>query len=140
MPTVRAEIELLAPPEDVWAFLSEPYHFPDWWPGLAAVQPDRRGFAEGARWQLRGSEPTLFRRGHGTAQLVVRRVEREAVFAFHLVQARLDAELALEPRGPDRTHASLTVSAPFWILGFQRALPRRALGRLHDLCQTAAGL
>jgi hypothetical protein len=137
---ISSTAELLAPPGDVWAFVSEPYHFPDWWPGIAAVEPDRRGFAEGARWQLRGSEPTLFRRSHGTAQLVVRRVEDGAAFGFHLVQDRLDAELVLERLGPDRTHASLTVSAPFWILGFQRALPKQALGRLHDLCQTAAGL
>ena len=138
MPRLHAEIRLLGPPADVWRFVSEPHHFPDWWPGVAAVEPDRRGFAEGARWQLRGSEPTLFRRTHGTALLVVSRVEREVAFGFHLVQDRLDAELLLEPQGPDRTRASLAASAPFWVLGLRRSLPRQALGRLHDLCQTAA--
>ena len=29
----KAERELLAPPADVWAFLAEPHHLPDWWPG-----------------------------------------------------------------------------------------------------------
>ena len=24
---------------------------PDWWPGIPGVQPDRRGFAPGARWR-----------------------------------------------------------------------------------------
>ena len=132
--------ELLAPPEDVWAFVSEPYHFPDWWPGVAAVEPDRRGFAEGARWQLRRAEPTLFRRAHGAALLVVRRVEVPSLFSFHVVQDRLDAELALTPAPGDRTRAQLTVRAPLWRLGFERSLARDALGRLHALCQTAAGL
>jgi hypothetical protein len=135
-----ASQELLASPEEAWRFVSEPFHFPDWWPGVAAVEPDRRGFAEGARWQLRGSEPTLFRRAHGTALLVVRRIEEPALFAFHVVQDRLDAELALAGSGPERTLASLTVRAPFWVLGLQRTLPREALGRLHALCQTAATL
>jgi uncharacterized protein YndB with AHSA1/START domain len=140
VPTLRAARELLAPPEDVWRFLAEPYHFADWWPGVAAVEPDRRGFAAGARWQLRGAEPTLFRRSHGATVLVVREVERPARFAFHVVGDRLDAELVLEPAAGGRTRAQLAVSAPFWVLGFQRALPDRALGRLHALCQTAAGL
>lgn len=135
----RAEQELLAPPDDVWRFVSEPFHFPDWWPGVAAVEPDRRGFAEGARWQLRGSEPTLFRRAHGTAVLVVRRIEPPWVFAFHVVQDRLDAELALAASGSEGTIATLAVRAPLWVLGLQRTLPREALGRLHALCQTAAG-
>ena len=32
---------------DVWAFLAEPYHLSDWWPGITGVEPDRRGFAPG---------------------------------------------------------------------------------------------
>lgn len=136
----RSAQELLAPPEDVWGFVSEPYHFGDWWPGVAAVEPDRRGFAEGARWQLRGAEPTLFRRAHGTAVLVVRRIVPQAAFAFHVVEDRLDAELTLAPAGPGRTQARLELSAPLWVLGLQRSLAGDALGRLYDLCQTAATL
>ena len=37
MPRVEAARELLAPREDVWAFLAEPHHLADWWPGIAAV-------------------------------------------------------------------------------------------------------
>ena len=51
----------------------------------------------------------------------------------------IDAELRLEAKGPDRTLATLLVEAP-WLSGFSRALPRRALTRLHALCQTAAEL
>jgi uncharacterized protein YndB with AHSA1/START domain len=38
---VAAKRELLAPPQDVWAFLVEPHNLSDWWPGIAAVHPDR---------------------------------------------------------------------------------------------------
>jgi uncharacterized protein YndB with AHSA1/START domain len=139
VPTVTAAMELLAPRDDVWQVLAEPHHLSDWWPEVAAVEPDRRGFAPGARWQLRGREPTLFRRAQGSSILVVRRIEPGETFAFHLVQSRLDAEVRLETTGPERTLATLTVSAPFWVLRFQRSLPQQALRRLYDLCQTAAG-
>ena len=62
MPTREATAELLASREDVWAFLAEPYHLADWWPGIGGVQPDRRGLAPGARWEVYGgSSPTLLR-------------------------------------------------------------------------------
>ena len=38
-----ASRDLLAPREDVWGFIAEPYHLADWWPGISGVQPDRRG-------------------------------------------------------------------------------------------------
>ena len=41
---------LLAARSDVWSFLAEPHHLADWWPRIRGVQPDRRGFAPGARW------------------------------------------------------------------------------------------
>ena len=72
--------------------------------------------------------------------LVLRKIEPPALFAFHVVQDRLDAELALAASGGDGTLATLAVRAPVWVLGLQRTLPREALGRLHALCQTAAQL
>ena len=47
-----ASRELLASRGDTWGFLAEPYHLSDWWPGMLSVEPDRRGFAAGARWQV----------------------------------------------------------------------------------------
>ncbi len=47
-----ASRELLASRADAWGFLAEPYHLSDWWPGMLSVEPDRRGFAAGARWQV----------------------------------------------------------------------------------------
>ena len=37
MPRSRGSVELLAPVEDVWTYLAEPYHLSDWWPGIATV-------------------------------------------------------------------------------------------------------
>ena len=140
MPRVSAARELLASREDVWDFIADPGHFADWWPGVAAVEPDRRGLAEGARWTIRASgRPTLFRRSGYSGTLLVRAVNRPRRFAWTLTGDRLDAELLLEETAPERTRAVLEVSAA-WLVSFPRSLPRRALTRLHDLCQTAATL
>jgi uncharacterized protein YndB with AHSA1/START domain len=130
--------ELLAPRADVWRFLAEPYHLSDWWPGIAGVEPDRRGLAPGARWQVHGSSaPALLRRPRATGLLLVRRVDPPRLLAWHLTWDRLDVEIALEAVAEDRTRATLTVESPV-LLSYRRALPRRALERLYALCQTAA--
>ena len=140
MPHASASRLLLAPRDDVWAFIAEPHHFADWWPGIAAVQPDRRGVAEGARWDVQGHDrPTLFRRATSSGKLLVRGARPPERFAWTLVGDHIDAELQLEESGPDRTIATLSIEAP-WLYGFSRALPRRALTRLHALCQTGAEL
>ena len=134
----QARRELLSPPEDVWAFLAEPHHLSDWWPNLAAVEPDRRGLAPQARWKVRrGSLPGLLRRPSAEETVVIRAVDPGRRLAWQFTQERLDVEIALEPAGHDHTIATLTVSGPF-LLGFRRSLPRVALDRLHSLIQTAA--
>jgi hypothetical protein len=140
MPHASASRELLASREDVWSFIAEPHHFSDWWPGIAGVKPDRRGLAEGARWEIYGSDrPTLFRRSTSSGKLLVRVVWPLERFAWTLTGDHIEAELRLEAADPERTIATLDVEAP-WLVGFSRSLPRRALGRLHALCQTSAKL
>ena len=140
MARAAASRELLAAREDVWSFVAEPHHFADWWPGIGGVQPDRRGFAEGARWGISGTDrPTLLRRATSSGMLLVTGIETPKRFAWRLTGDHIDAELRLDERGPDRTIATLNIEAP-WLYGFSRALPRRALTRLHALCQTAAEL
>ena len=140
MPTFEATRELLAPRADVWAFLAEPFNLPDWWPGIGGLEPDRRGFAPGARWRIVGeNRPSLFRRPNMSGMLLVLAVERFERFAFQLTGERLDVELRLSEQSPDRTTARLTVSGPA-LIGLRRSLPEKALARLHALVQTAADL
>jgi len=140
MPRAAASRELLAPRGDVWAFVAEPHHFPDWWPGIGGVQPDRRGFAEGARWGVTGIErPTLLRRPASSGTLLITGIHIPERFAWTLTGDHIDAELRLEEQGSNRTIATLHVEAP-WLYGLSRALPRKALTRLHALCQTGAEL
>jgi uncharacterized protein YndB with AHSA1/START domain len=136
MPRYVATRTLLAPLEDVWMFLAEPYNLSDWWPGIAGVQPDRRGLAAGARWQvIRPNEPGYFRRPESTGTLVVRDVVVEERIAFALPGDRIDAELELRATDADRTEATLSVGAP-WLSRIRRGFPHRALERLHALLQT----
>jgi hypothetical protein len=117
-----------------------PQHFADWWPGVAAVRPDRRGLAEGARWEVLTSDrPTLLRRATSSGMLLVTALQPPHLFAWTLTGDHIDAELRLMVKEPDRTIAELVLEAP-WLFGFSRTLPRRALTRLHALCQTAAEL
>jgi uncharacterized protein YndB with AHSA1/START domain len=140
MPRYEASRELLAPRADVWAFVAEPFHLPDWWPGISGLQPDRRGFAPGARWQVLGSDrPSLFRKPNMSGTLVVLAVEPFERFAFQLTGERIDVELRLAAAAEDRTLATLAVEGPM-LIGLKRSLPRTALNRLHALVQTAADL
>ena len=138
MPKVSATRELLAPREDVWAFLSDPYNLPRWWPRLAGVVPDRRGFAPGARWVVQGEDrPSLVRKPEAVGALIVRAIEPPSRFAFHLTGDGMAVELTLAEATPDHTTATLVVDGR-WLIGLSRSLPRQALSRLYALCQTGA--
>jgi uncharacterized protein YndB with AHSA1/START domain len=140
VPRYEASRELLAPRADVWEFVAEPFHLPDWWPDITGVQPDRRGFAPGARWQVLGSDRgSLFRKPHMGGTLLVLAAEPFERFAFHLTGERIDAELRLAATAEDRTLATLSVAGPV-LIGLKRSLPHNALARLHALIQTAADL
>jgi hypothetical protein len=121
----------------VWAFLAEPYNLADWWPGISGVEPDRRGFAPGARWKVIGSDqPTYFRRPQATGALLVLDVQPRERFAFQLTGDHLEAELTLSAAGDARTKVSLVIEGP-WLIGLRRAFPRQALDRLHALLRTS---
>jgi uncharacterized protein YndB with AHSA1/START domain len=140
MRRATASRELLAPREDVWGFVTEPGHLADWWPGIAALEPDRRGLAPGARWTVHAAErPTLFRSSGYSGMLVVREVHPFEHVSWTLTGDRLDVDLRLQATEPERTHVSLDVTAG-WLVPLPRSLPRRALAHLHNLCQTAANV
>jgi uncharacterized protein YndB with AHSA1/START domain len=137
---MEASRELLAPRPEVWAFLAEPYHLPDWYPGVSGVTPDRRGAAAGARWQVVASnEPTLLRKPAATGTLLVTASDPPRLFAFQLVREKLSVRVDLAAIAEGRTLATVTVDGP-WLISYRRTLARRAVARLHALCQTAATL
>jgi hypothetical protein len=147
MPRYAAERTLLAPLEDVWAFIAEPYNLSDWWPGIGGVVPDRRGLAPGARWAIRGSDdlsgeplrpllgPGMFRRPDAAGMLLVTDVTRGTRIAFQLVNERIEAEIALSAVDAARTSVSLSVEAPWATV--RRSYAKDALRRLYDLVQTS---
>ena len=137
MPRVSVSRELLASRDDVWAFLADPSRFSDWWPGVAAVTPDRLGLAPGGRWQLHGVDrPTLRRQATSSGLLLVREVVTGERVAWTMTGDHVDAELRLAANGPDRTIVVLEVDAP-WFSGIRRGLARRALTRLHARCRAS---
>jgi uncharacterized protein YndB with AHSA1/START domain len=133
---------LVAPREDVWALLVEPYHLSDWWPGYTAIRPDRRGVAVGARWTVvRSATAGLLRRPGGEGMIVIESVEPTLSVAWRDVQQGFRAEIVLASV-EGGTDATLAVEASWWRLVVEglRGMPERALRRLHELCQTADSL
>ena len=133
---------LLAPRQDVWALVAEPFHLPDWWPAYTGVEPDRRGLAENARWEVvRSRRPGFMRKPLGTGLVLIRRVEPGRELAWHDLAQKLDMGIRLEDEGRD-TRATTWVAGPFWRFYAEgaRSLPTKAGARLLDLCDTASGL
>jgi uncharacterized protein YndB with AHSA1/START domain len=136
VPRYVADTTLLAPIDDVWAYLAEPYNLGDWWPGVSGVEPDRRGLAPGARWKVVGpSEPSYFRRPQAAGVLLVLEVAPMERIAFQLTGDRIDVELTLRALDERRTDVTLLVETP-WLSGMRRRFPKQALARLRTLLRT----
>jgi uncharacterized protein YndB with AHSA1/START domain len=126
----EASLELLAPRADVWGFLAEPYHLSDWWPGITGVEPDRRGFAPGARWKVHATKRNVFTGSRSVETMVlIREIAQYERWAWHLLEPATDVEVRLQATGEDRTRVTVGVS---------RGNPATAVKRLYDLVQTAA--
>jgi uncharacterized protein YndB with AHSA1/START domain len=138
VPRYAAKRVLLAPLDDVWAFLAEPYHLSDWWPGVSGVEPDRRGLAPGARWKVIGPDrPSLFRRPQAPGMLLVLDVVPGRRIAFQLTGGRIDAEIELAPVEANATEITLAVET-LPLGGIGRSFPTKALANLYSLVQTGA--
>ena len=125
-----AELELLASRADVWAFLAQPYHLSDWWPGITGIEPDRRGFAPGARWKVLATKRNILvgpRRVETI--LLIREIDEYERWTWHLLDPKTDVEIRLRSLDGDRTAVAVTTS---------RGSASRAVKRLYDLVQTAA--
>ena len=143
MADVYATRELLAPREDVWALVAEPYHLPDWWPAYTGVQPDRRGLAENARWTVAlAAKPGLLRRAGAEGLIVITCVAEAEELRWRDVDAGIEAAVRLEDAADERTRATVSVHGTWWRLRApgSRRTPQDAVTRLYELCQTAAGL
>ena len=126
----EASLDLLAARADVWAFLAEPYHLPDWWPGLTGVEPDRRGFAPGARWKAHATKRNVFTGRRSVETMVlVREIDLYERWVWHLLEPPTDVEIRLQALAEDRTRVTV---------GTSRGNPVLAVKRLYDLVQTAA--
>ena len=137
MPRYVAARALLAPLDDVWAFLADPHNLGDWWPGVSGVEPDRRGFAPGARWKVVGpAQPSYFRKPQMTGTLLILEVVPKERLAFQLAGDRIDADLTLRALDEATTEVTLAVEVP-WLIGVRRSFPRQALGGLHSLLRTS---
>lgn len=121
----------------MWAFVAEPYHLSDWWPGITGVEPDRRGMAAGARWKVMG--PSYLRKPETAGLLLVRAVVPRERFAFELAGERVGVDVLLRPVAAGRTSVTVAVDGRL-VLGPRRRLAPLAVNRLYDLVQTAAGL
>jgi uncharacterized protein YndB with AHSA1/START domain len=127
-----SSMELLASRDDVWAFLAEPYHLSDWWPGITGVEPDRRGFAPGARWKVLATKRNVLAGPRSVeTMLLIREIDLYERWSWHLMSPKTDVEIRLHSEGPDRTAVTVTTS---------RGSARTAVKRLYDLVQTAATL
>jgi hypothetical protein len=139
---IEASRVVLASREDVWALIAEPFNLSDWWPAYSGVTPDRRGLDEGARWTvMRSGTPGFLRKPRGEGLIIIRRVSFATELAWHDVRQNLDAGIRLDDAGRN-TLATAFVDGPFWRLLAEgvRGVPRQAVARLSDLCQTAASL
>ena len=142
MPRFVASRELLAPREDVWKFIADPYRLADWWPGVLGVQPDRKGLTPGARWLLNagpltgGLVGTFMRRPHTAQNLVVMDVRTGERVRFLFVNDGVEAEITLEPAPESHTRVTIELDGPWSRVS--RSLPHKALSQLYALCQTAA--
>ena len=123
-------MELLASRTDVWAFLSEPYHLPDWWPGITGVEPDRRGFAPGARWKALATKRNVLAGPRPVeTMLLIREIEPYERWSWHLLRPKTDVEIRLRSESADRTAVTVRTS---------RGSAHAAVKRLYELVQTAA--
>jgi uncharacterized protein YndB with AHSA1/START domain len=139
----QASRELLSPRADVWALVAEPFHLPDWWPDVTGVVPDKRGFAEGARWQVTFARHNPLAPMPATSNLlIVKRIEPPSLVRWHHAGQKVDLELRLDVAAEGHTLATVTLEGSWRpeILGRRRSLPQAAVNRLYELCQTAASL
>ncbi len=123
------------PPEAVWAVVSDPHHFPRWWPGVDRVEgvaddrftevhTTRKGRAMRMDFRVLESEP----RSDGSAKLVFEQELPGSPWERFLTESLTEIVLAPHARGTE-----VTLSQSQKLRGYSRAgggvFFRRAMGR-----------
>jgi uncharacterized protein YndB with AHSA1/START domain len=139
LPRYEARRVLPATVDEVWEVLAQPERLADWWPGIEAVDPGRRGLVPGGFWRVDGeSTKRTFRRQPQLAgNLLVTDVVPRSRVAFQLLTDCIDVELELEPTKDDQAAATLVVEVP-WLRGIRKTYPSEALAGLAALVRPPA--
>jgi uncharacterized protein YndB with AHSA1/START domain len=150
--TATATRELLAPRDDVWAFVSTPGRLADWWPGVFAAQ------GNGDDWTIEGDERAGLTRvaspGDDERQETVHVVlNPPGSLELRFERSGYGVRLALEATGAQRTTTTLTIQRKdagetvaerleevvgLAVTGPDDAFAESILDRLCGLCQTGA--
>lgn len=100
---IRTEIEIEAPPAEIWRVLTDFRRYSEWNPFIVGIAGE---LSPGARLALTTSEPESNRERSFQVRVKSCEPERELRWLGHRgMKGLLDGEhfLLLEPRGPDRT-------------------------------------
>jgi uncharacterized protein YndB with AHSA1/START domain len=139
LPRYEAKRVLPGTVDDVWEVLAQPERLAEWWPGIEAVDPGRRGLVPGGLWRVDGgkTKPTFRRQPQLAGELLVIEVVPRSRVVFQLLTDRVDVELELEPTEDDQAAATLAVEVP-WLTGIRKTYPSEALAGLAALVRPAA--
>jgi uncharacterized protein YndB with AHSA1/START domain len=102
MPSFHDSADTHAPPEEVWKLLYDPSRFPEWWAGIATVEPGADG------------KYTMFPDGYPDfpmAQMLDTQRDGRSVTVSCLV-SDLVFEWVLEPLDGERTRINVHVEIP----------------------------
>jgi uncharacterized protein YndB with AHSA1/START domain len=126
MPSFHDSADAQAPPEEVWKLLYDPARFPEWWAGIATVEPGADG------------RYTMFPDGYPDfpmAQMLDTQRDGRSVTVSCLV-SDLVFEWVLEPLDGERTRINVHVEIPeaeAARLETQKDVIRASLGTLAEI-------
>jgi uncharacterized protein YndB with AHSA1/START domain len=152
--TASAEKELLAPRDDVWAFISDAGRLADWWPGIFAAQE------QGSTWTVEGDEregltEVADRGDHERKETVDVEKAAPGTLRLRFPRSGYEATLSLASTARNRTGATLSIAvedphetlaerleevggfATPTLTGPSDAFAASILEKLFDLVQTA---
>jgi uncharacterized protein YndB with AHSA1/START domain len=123
----------------VWTVLAEPERFAEWWPGVEAVDPGRRGLVPGGLWRIDGgrAKASFRRKPEMSGNLLLIEVVPRSKVVFQLMAEGVWVELELEPNEDGDAAATLVVEAPRFS-GVGRAFPSETLAQLAALVRPPA--